>query len=920
MDPYMHSDAHISSNEQRASPVLSPSQAITPTKSKSRGLLADLTGWPSYSDMRAQAPGSENSGGLWHQPGNLTSETPSGMAHALGTFQKSSHLPTPQSPGNMASYLLTRTPTSTQNLQPDLESTVLPTEFLSHAPSSSPPFRPHSIPTPEPSPLVARSRSNGPHLLSQIARTNSHDNDGLRSRYVIISNFDAEHVHMPYRAPTPPRTPSRQTATRPVTPVLQSRPATPLQRRSTEKSSPKSLRLDNLHSNDTTNNPPSQRVKDEPGGEAARIRAQLIENHLASTQAAESRRPDYFKRTRRLAPSSSTGASGVSLTSDLGGKDGSLLWSSVNVGVIDSPVKGKRIALFQETSEESFEESLMAGGYGRYGSDGPSWKLDEDAEVPNRLGDAMEEEGLGSGLVLTEEEKRKRTRLAAFLDPPRGSSATQLFPVEIEGCGRVLMKVEPSEPQTPPKPTPKAKRSRKRKKVSADMKQDVDNGSIAVPEDSTIDGPNWPDTEFPWRSRLMARDELSIAEREERLRYIESFFDRDSDEDYAEEGHSSSSRRSPDEVSSRSPRPGQGKMYPLLTHSKDRRHGLTMLSVVPSDPADAKTALLCKRSIRAVQLRLLRRQNTNRTADSDDGEILCTCQGRDDGRPLVQCDACRTWYHLECIGIQSSSELGREEDPWFCANCVEVKTPPPVVVPLSEPTFVPTDDGEHGVGRRGSAGLEGYDPPFLNGGLNPSPATPWTRSMRPPTTPPRTQHPHTSSGSSWDEPPSSSSRGDPHTPQFNTASAFGDMVRVYGMTPGRSLEPSSSTVIDEPPFDPTSTPSRGIRFGLPFTTPKDGRLGPSSSWQGVRGSTGHDLFHTPKRPGEDGGATSAKYGQPLLYHGRVGEVSEEGPSRTSGPNNVTPVERDPLNGPKRMQVLESPLGAKRSRRPVDSCR
>jgi len=535
----------------------------------------------------------------------------------------------------------------------------------------------------------------------------------------------------------------------------------------------------------------------------------------------------------------------------------------------------------------------------------------------------MGEEEPGSRLVSSEEEKRKKIRLAAFLDPPRvTSSATQLFPVEIEGRGRVLLKVEPSEPQTPPKPTPKAKRSRKRKRASADMKQDVGKDRVAAPEDGSVDRPNWPDTEFPWRSRSATQDGLSTAE-QERLRYIESFFDRDSEEDDVEEGHPSSSQRSLDEASSRSPRPGRGKMYPLLSHSKSRRRGPTSLSLIPGDPVDARTALLSKKSTRAVQLRLLRRRNTNRNADGDDGEILCICRGRDDGRALVQCDACRTWYHLECIGIQSTSELGREEDPWFCANCAEVKTPPPVAVSLSEPTFVLTDDDEHGVGGSSRADLQGYDPPFLNAGLNPSPATPWTRSMRPPTTPPRTQHAtHTASGSSWDEPPSSSSRGDPRTPQFNTASAFGDMVRVYGMPPGRPLE-TSSTVTDEFPFDPTSTPSRGIRFGLPFTTPKDGRWG-SSLWQGVRGS-GNDLFHTPKHPGEDsdGGAASLRYGQPLLYHGRVGEVPEEAPPgvpglyRTTGPSNVTPVERDALGGLRRVQVLESPLGAKRSRRAAD---
>lgn len=40
-----------------------------------------------------------------------------------------------------------------------------------------------------------------------------------------------------------------------------------------------------------------------------------------------------------------------------------------SIGITESPMKGRRIKLFQETSEESFEESLMAGGYGRYVSD-----------------------------------------------------------------------------------------------------------------------------------------------------------------------------------------------------------------------------------------------------------------------------------------------------------------------------------------------------------------------------------------------------------------------------------------------------------------------------------------------------------------------------------------------------------------------
>jgi len=35
-------------------------------------------------------------------------------------------------------------------------------------------------------------------------------------------------------------------------------------------------------------------------------------------------------------------------------------------GVIENMNNGRRLKLFRETSEESFEESLMAGGYGCY--------------------------------------------------------------------------------------------------------------------------------------------------------------------------------------------------------------------------------------------------------------------------------------------------------------------------------------------------------------------------------------------------------------------------------------------------------------------------------------------------------------------------------------------------------------------------
>lgn len=91
------------------------------------------------------------------------------------------------------------------------------------------------------------------------------------------------------------------------------------------------------------------------GGEMERIRQAMLQNQFAQFQDAEARRPDYLKRAKRPASE----ADPVISAEDGGSR-------RPGVGIMDSPHKGRRIALFQETSDESFEESLMAGGYGRY--------------------------------------------------------------------------------------------------------------------------------------------------------------------------------------------------------------------------------------------------------------------------------------------------------------------------------------------------------------------------------------------------------------------------------------------------------------------------------------------------------------------------------------------------------------------------
>lgn len=367
----------------------------------------------------------------------------------------------------------------------------------------------------------------------------------------------------------------------------------------------------------------------------------------------------------------------------------------------------------------------------------------------------------------------------------------------------------------------KKKSSRRKKKGAAELAKD----SVPVDEHGTeVVAPNWPDSEFPWSLRVEEQSEQARATREERLRWIEKFLDRDSDEE--DEGDDDEILPSTmwGQVYEDAPMPsrrGRGKMIGLTAGpSEDTRRR----AFFPSDPADARAALLSKRSVRTLsyrtQQRLMKGRPKTWEEDSDEEEI-CFCRGRDDGRELVQCDACHTWYHLQCIGIKSIKELGREEDLWYCRNCatrIMARTPSPELKPSSEPTFVPTDE------RQTPNTL--YDPLFYQA-FPASPATPWSAS-RLPRTPTRggDMEAAISSGSSNDP-----TRVGPSTPHFSSHG-----VRIYS-TPG----PFDSFGSDESNFDPTSTPSRGIKFGAPFATPKN------TLWS----TRAQGLFQTPSRSSLD---------------------------------------------------------------------
>ena len=672
------------------------------------------------------------------------------------------------------------------------------------------------------------------------------------------------------------------------------------------------------------------------GGEMERIRRALKEDRLMRINDTEKRRPEYLKRMKRTL-SEAEGSFSLEL-------EGRISDRGATVGVMESPNKGRRLKLFQETSEESFEESLMAGGYGRYVCElsftsFSTWanmikqRTSDWVRQPQPLSlDATAIPGSSSNVVtvseniedesLNEKELKKRKRLAAFRsESSRGG--TKLCAVELEGKGRVLIDI-PAEDHTvleSPEASPSKKRTGNRRKkkgtesASAGKKILGFFGNV----DDTLVKPNWPDSEFPWRLRSEERVELAKAEQEERLRWIERFLDRDSDDD--EDDAKFVPKLDDQEVDKGEPIPkskwntvyenaserpaalklGRGKMVPLLAYpGEDTRNHLTVRrTIFPSDPADARVALLSKKTVRTLSYRQQRRY---RDGDDDEDEVVCICNGKDDGRELVQCDDCQTWYHLHCIGIKNIAELGREEDPWFCRGCITRCRSPstePENFIVREPTLVPTDSETH---RHRSEDMPFYQPPLHD--------SPNWHSSRMPKTPTRVVHnsrPESNQSlSSWID--SDSSRPGPSTPRHYTQT-----VGVF-TTPG----PFDVYNLEESPFDPTSTPSRGIKFNAPFATPK------SNVWP----TRVNGLFQTPSRAGGRGlanktfggvGSLSAVLDESDLTsasssYDHFGRLYDESPIRRNQSNSSMAIRRTihspsrpPTSGATLAFLQESPI-------------
>ncbi|KAJ7652132.1 hypothetical protein DFH06DRAFT_1206870 [Mycena polygramma] len=651
-----------------------------------------------------------------------------------------------------------------------------------------------------------------------------------------------------------------------------------------------------------------------PGGEMERIRHAMMQNQIALQQEAEARRPDYLKRAKR--PLSETDP--PALADDESSR-------RPGVGIMDSPHKGRRITLFQETSDESFEESLMAGGYGRYRTADWVRQPQPMMQTPGPPGPstaAKPAEAPQPPRPLTEKELRKRKRLEAFRSNETTNTSSdphtsKLFPVHLEVLGRVLVDnvseehgfapavVDPSPSKAG---TAAAKRAiaaanRKAKKKSQEpTAREKKLAAAQALEDAASERPNWPDAEFPWRLRSEERAEMTKEEDEQRMDIIEQFLNRDTDEeDGSGEEDGGNQGDNEDlldqaewsriyEAGSQRPIPtrgGRGKMVQLSAdpHVPRPVSGVRRTRFFPSDPGDARAALLAKRSVRSLAFRQARRA---RAQSKDEEEVLCICRGRyDDAGDVVQCDSCQIWYHLHCINVRSIADLGGEDDPWYCRNCyiaersessdeeAEARAP--------EPTFVPTDSQPPPVKSQDT-------PLFQPTTLQDSPM-PWS-SPNLLATPPRGSGTLRASAD-WGSGFSSTSASDtrlvpvtPSTPQNRNRRASGQMF-----TPGGVFD------MDDMPFDPASTPSRGIKFGG-ITTPKN-------MWP-----TRPNVFETPSRRRD---SASRLFGAPgtLDESAMAGGVSSS-PFGRMPTYDDSPIRRGtaPAGDPQRtrgLRLLESPL-------------
>jgi hypothetical protein len=443
--------------------------------------------------------------------------------------------------------------------------------------------------------------------------------------------------------------------------------------------------------------------------------------------------------------------------------------------------------------------------------------------------------------ISSERQQRIEKRLTAF--SASSSSHSRLFPAEIPGRGRVLIN-SLTELDFFATPSPSPRRSNIKK--SGRSKKGVVQ-ALPPPTPSARDAEHlqeaiaatasWPDKEFPWslhtEERLKRKDLLQ----QERLSKIRRFLEQDSD------GEDEDKDSSPKVIRRRRPANdiqnqivgGQRKngvldgtqTFSSVLHSADAKEALrasrwTLKTSLPTQPEMASTEHL---------------EMEDDTVEEDDGVLKCIC-GTQEDRPMVRCDSCKFWYHQDCMNIVNEEEL---EEEWFCSSCSDILQPPP----MREPTLVPTNE-EHSV-TKANPHLPLYQVDDLaSAGLNDTPRARThgdNQRLSSFFQTPRAESSHTYRNVAYQSQSSSSNPNTPNRPSARSGS------KIWA-TPS-FFEDVTTTAAPDSPFDPTSTPSRGMKFGIPListATPKD-----FGTWSSRMGG----LFTTPFQAGRSNQANDS---------------------------------------------------------------
>jgi hypothetical protein len=525
-----------------------------------------------------------------------------------------------------------------------------------------------------------------------------------------------------------------------------------------------------------------------------------------------------------------------------------------------SPVKGRRIQLVRPTSPGSASGSAPSSP--RTAAPPPAsisnitlqW-LQSSPSNPQRVRSAE------TAQELAERELRKRKRLEAFLDNVGSSGAAKhkhkspLKPVEVKGMGRLALHPDDLTVQyiTPSKRATKKKGGRKAAAAATTPKKKITAFGLEVREDplrarrsppldneetksdsegSDGEGPDWLDHISPWSESKGRLNEPTAAEKL-RLKQLEQFFDRLTDDEDSADDYDTVIATTPIEVVPPvHPALSGGKLSSLQQLSNP---SLARSISGTSDSGDARTALFARRGTRPVAPRASSSNiegppttTTNTRAEDDaqdfesqaaangsveresqeeddEGIINCICGKNHADAPMVRCDSCHTWSHLDCLGIDDESQLGAE---WFCFNCEQRSMAEQADGGDSrEPTFTLTAESPR---PRVIGAVKFYDPPpMTNSPLFPANTSDIRNATKIPVTPIASTLSHSRLRTpGWD---SSNVYGASHvTPRTPLAQRPFDM-RIYS-TPKIFGERDAPTEA----FDPTSTPSRGIQLGTPF--------------------------------------------------------------------------------------------------------